>query len=208
MRAPSRAIAVARVRAQTVSVRWTWGGPPGPALADLARRLDDGWTPGQAGLIKRGAGRAVWRVQAGADSLLLKHFIVPGRRRLLHVVRASRAAAEYRAARALGDAGIVTAPAVGYGERRAAGLLREAFYLGRFLADAVTLGEWMRSSARAGRTEAVRVAAGQALSLVARMHRVPWHHRDLHANNLLRLPDGTLTVIDLHSSLFRYTSMK
>ncbi|MHC5210018.1 MAG: lipopolysaccharide kinase InaA family protein [Planctomycetota bacterium] len=183
-----------------MNVRWTWAESPDEVVRELARRLADHWKPDDAGLIKRGVGRAVWRVPVGDGALLLKHFVVPPGRRLLHVIRPSRAAAEYRAALALSAAGIRTAPAVGYGERRSGGLLREAFYLGRFLQGSVTLGDWMRAAARDGREEAVRAAAEEAMSLVARMHRVPWQHRDLHANNLLRTPDGALAVIDLHSA--------
>jgi tRNA A-37 threonylcarbamoyl transferase component Bud32 len=183
-----------------VSVRWTWAQAPDEALSALAGRLAEGWTPGDSGLLKRGAGRAVWRVPVEGGALLLKHFVVPPARRPLHLLRASRAAAEYRAALAYAAAGVPTALPVGFGERCAAGLLREAYYLGRFLEQAVTLGDWLRECALSGRSDALQIGVDRALALVAQMHEVPLRHRDLHANNLLRTPDGSLSVIDLHSA--------
>ena len=129
-----------------MTMRWTWAELPDESVRALAHRLDEGWTPGDEGQLKLGADRAVWRVPLGDGSVLLKRFVVPGARRLLHLVRASRAAAECQAACALRDAGIPTAPAIGFGERRTGGLLKEACYLGRFLPDATTLGGLYRLS--------------------------------------------------------------
>jgi hypothetical protein len=134
-------------RRNSLPIRWTWGSAPDEGLQALARQLEEGRLPDDAGLIKRGDRRAVWALPQVAGGVLLKHFRIRGWEPLLFLVRPSRGAAEYCAALQLTQLGVNTPSAIGFGERRRRGLLLEAWSMTRLVPDASTVGDVLGSAA-------------------------------------------------------------
>ena len=186
-------------RRKSLPIRWTWGTAPDESLKALADELEAGRAPDEADLVKRGDRRAVWALPRVGGGVLLKHFRVRRWEPLLFLVRPSRAAAEYRSAAQLARLGVATPAPLGFGERRRGGLLVEAWSLARLVPGAVTLGEELNRATAAGDEAAIAHWTAAAMRTAAALHRLPLLHRDLHANNLLLGPDGSLLVIDLHS---------
>lgn len=173
---------------------------------DLVRKLDiarvrdpDSLCGGE--LVKRSTVRTV----AHFGDLYVKHFRYKSlRRRLLHLVRATQAATEWRMGRALRGAGVPTCHVLAVAERREGALHREAFLISREIPNAVTLYEYLASPAWGEATRTHRQCLIEELAdLVAGILRAGLHHRDLHAGNILidpSLPAGKrLFVLDLHS---------
>lgn len=186
-------------RRKSLPIRWTWGTAPDESLVALTQRLEAGRMPADEQLIKRGERRAVWALPEIAGGVLLKQFRVRGAEPLLFLARASRGAAEFRSAVELARLGVDTPAAIGFGERRRHGLLVEAWSLARLVPDAPTVGEALTRAIAASDEPAIQRLVRSALAALARLHRLPVMHRDLHANNLLVAPDGAVLVIDLHS---------
>jgi tRNA A-37 threonylcarbamoyl transferase component Bud32 len=186
-------------RRTSLPIRWTWWSAPDESLQALARQLEAGQVPDDACLIKRGDRRAVWALPEVGGGVLLKQFRVRGWEPWLFLVRRSRAEAEYREAVELRSMGLETPPALGFGERRSNGLLREAWCLTRLVPDASTVGDALRRAVESGDDAAVGRLGAVAMRATAALHRLPVVHRDLHANNMLVGPDGEALVIDLHS---------
>jgi len=180
------------------TVRWWWVSQPPPALAAFVEGLAAGHTP-DAPALKAAAGRSVWALPGVSGGILLKHFRVRGAETLKYLVRPSRARSEFRAMVAFGRLGLPAVSALGFGERREAGRLREAWFLGRLVPSARTLGDEVQAAAARGDRRRVLSLAASALSVTTRLHAHPWLHRDLHADNLLLTPDEQVLVTDLHS---------
>jgi len=180
-------------------VRWWWARAPEADLGALARALEAGRLPPDAALLKAGDRRQVWRLPDVAGGLLVKRFAVRGAEVGRFLVAPSRARAEYRAMEAFCRLGLPTVRPLGFGERRERLLLREAWFVGRLVPDARTVGEAQLQASARGDVAAVRALARGALDVTEQMHRHPWLHRDLHVNNLLVAPGGEVLVTDLHS---------
>jgi Lipopolysaccharide kinase (Kdo/WaaP) family len=178
---------------------WWWAVAPPADLAALARDLEAGREPPGADVVKAGARRVVWRVPGLAGGLLVKRFAVRGAERWKYMLRPSRARSEYRAMEAFTRLGLPVVRPIGFGERRAGPLLREAWFVGRLVPHARTLDQALAAAARAGDTAVVCHLARAALALTSELHGIPWLHRDLHAGNLLLDASGRLLVTDLHS---------
>jgi len=101
--------------------------------------------------------------------------------------------------RAFSRLGLPAVTAIGYGERRRAGRLSEAWFLGNLVPDAQTLGQAQLAAAASHDNVRVLALARQALDVTAQLHRHPWLHRDLHSHNLLLTREGALLITDLHS---------
>jgi len=186
-------------RRTSLPIRWTWGSAPDESLQALARQLEAGQVPDEARLIKRGDRRAVWALPQVGGGVLLKQFRVRGWEPWLFLVRRSRGQAEYRAAIELRQLGLETPVALGFGERRRTGLLREAWCLTRLVPGASTVGEALSRAVESRDEAEVERLGAVAMRATAALHRIPVLHRDLHANNLLLGRDGEALVIDLHS---------
>ena len=186
-------------RRTSLPIRWTWGSAPDESLLALARQLEAGQVPGESGLIKRGDRRAVWALPDVGGGVLLKQFRVRGWEPWLFLVRRSRGQAEYRAATELRRLGLETPAALGFGERRRHGLLREAWCFTRLVPGASTVGEALSRAVESGDDAEIGRLVAVALRATAALHRIPVLHRDLHAHNLLLGRDGEALVIDLHS---------
>ncbi|MEO8754003.1 MAG: lipopolysaccharide kinase InaA family protein [Casimicrobiaceae bacterium] len=181
-----------------LTVRWWWAAAPAAPLARLADGLAAGRLPDELPL-KAGAGRSVWALPDVSEGVLLKHFKVRGSEALKYLVRPSRAHSEFRAMQAFERLGLPTVRALGFGERRERGRLREAWFLGRLVRNACTLGEAQARALADGDRVRVHDLARRALDVTSRLHRHPWLHRDLHAHNLLLTQSDEVLVMDLHS---------
>ena len=143
-----------------------------------AELIIDAWLrvlPGQ-----RYVGRGVWKGRA----VLAKLLVGP---------RAAKAYARERAgARSIVEAGMPTAPLLDDGWQDGEG----GWLLFAFLEQAESLWDaWRRHEAEPCLSPAQRDVLGEALTLVAQMHRQGIWQDDLHLDNLLRT-DGRLHVID------------
>lgn len=180
-------------RAESVT-RWLWGTPPSAPLRDLARRLERGEPLDDARTIKAGRSREVFAVER--LGVLVKRFEVRGldgwRARWLP----SRARREYRIMEELVRLGVPTTRPLACGETRAGARVTGAWFVAEYLAGARTLGDVLAACD----DDADRAAwARRAVEAVARLHDHPYHHRDLHAGNLLVDEYGELHIVDLHS---------
>lgn len=181
------------------SVRWWWSGNPDEALESVASDLERGLPIDGAKSIKSSDRRCVDALPGVSGGLLLKSFEVSNSESLKYRFRPSRARSEYRMARALAQRGVPVPEALGYGEERDGRRLLRAWFIGRLVPDARTVGDGLRAASKSG--DAVRVGSlvRGALDVVAELHRHPYLHRDLHANNFLLAADDRVILTDLHS---------
>ena len=175
-------------------VEWVWAVPPEDELRAVADALVRGVLPEGATVIKENRPRSVWAVPDVAGGLLIKHYRVRGKDALRALVTPGRAEREFRAMETLCTVGLPTVRPLGYADRRQGAWLKEAWFIGRLVPEAQTLGEAMA----AGHVDPW-VLALQAAGVVARLHDHDVWHRDLHAGNLLLTQDDELLIIDLHS---------
>lgn len=148
--------------------------------------------------------RAAARVEvAGLGAVLLKvHRPRGAADRLRAIVRASRARAEWRAARYLEGAGIPTPEALVCAERRRGLALEQAASATRFLPDRATFEPALASRPPApGRALLVRLARW-----IRALHDRGISHGDLHGGNVLVGPGpgdrAELHIVDLHTARF------
>jgi tRNA A-37 threonylcarbamoyl transferase component Bud32 len=181
------------------SVCWRWSGAQDEATLGLARQLEAGDPIEGLRPIKVSDRRRVDAVPDVSGGLLLKTFHVRDSEATKYRVLPSRARSEYRMARALARRGVPVPEALGYGEERDGSRLVRAWFIGRFIPEAPTLGDAMRRVAEVGDVDRVSSLARAALGVLAGLHRHPFLHRDLHANNFLLAPDDRLLLTDLHS---------
>jgi tRNA A-37 threonylcarbamoyl transferase component Bud32 len=136
--------------------------------------------------------------------LIVKRYAVRGVTDWLkYSFRVSRAAAEWRAGRALAAAGVPTAVPIAKAERRRF-VLRDAALVVPEIPGALQLREYVARHWGSGADAAPRRAAlfDQLARVVRRMHDAGFVHRDLHgANVLVSGPPAapSIHVIDLHS---------
>ena len=175
----------------------------------VAERLDDLATSERATVLKHNLVRTVLRVSLppppdGPGSVIVKRYAVRGATDWLkYCFRASRAAAEWRAGRALAAAGVPTAVPLAMGERRRF-VLRDAALVVPEVPGALDLRDFVGRHFGSGTDGAAgRAALFAALArIVRRMHDAGFVHRDLHAANVLVSGPAaapSLHVIDLHS---------
>ena len=163
-----------------------------------------------ATVVKRNPVRTVVRVpRAGGGAVFVKRFATGGLVGLAkYAVVPSRAEAEWRAARALREAGIPSSEAIAVAEARRGPLLLDAFVVLREVKGAMDLVPWMFRRYpgegpwppdRAGERARLLERLG---GLVRRLHDAGFVHPDLHGGNLLLsgAPDAPeMTIIDLHT---------
>jgi tRNA A-37 threonylcarbamoyl transferase component Bud32 len=159
-------------------------------LSDLGRAVEEG------SVVKRNLYRQVARVEVpGLGALLLKVHRPAGLRdRVRALLRRSRAAAEWEAARWLRGAGVPTPEPLLCGERRRGPLLERATTVARFLEARTTLAPALAALPPRERRALLRRAA----RWVRAMHDRGISHGDLHSGNVLVGPGGDLHVVDLH----------
>ncbi|MHC4846157.1 MAG: lipopolysaccharide kinase InaA family protein [Planctomycetota bacterium] len=180
-------------------MRWWWSGAPDEATAALARDLEADRPVEGLRAIKASDRRSVDALPGVSGGLLLKVFQVRDREALKYRIVPSRARAEYSMARSLARRGVPVPDALGYGEQRDGRRLVRAWFIGRLIPDAPTVGDAMRAAAERGDADRVQSLARDALAVVATLHHHPFLHRDLHANNLLLSVDDRMLLTDLHS---------
>lgn len=185
--------------------------------------LAPGYTPDQVHAVLRGsAGPQTEQIKGSlartvafvpldpGRRVALKHYKCRGARDVLKaIVAGSKARHEWNMARRLLDAGIPTAPAVAFGERRRAGVAVESWLITQEIAPCVPLRDLLATPTKLGPElrESLRAQLGQML---ARLHTHGIYHRDLHAGNfLVRSAEGeaTLYLLDLHAARVRAMGM-
>lgn len=150
--------------------------------------------------VKMNVVRTVWRVPFDRETLYVKRYHPRGLPELLkYVVLPSRAAAEWRAGRAMREAGLPVVRVVMMGEERRAGALRDAWLATVGVSRAETLTERLRREPPGPTRDRVLAELG---ALIARMHEAGFLHGDLHGGNLLVSGEEgseTLHLLDLHT---------
>ncbi len=174
-----------------VQTSWLWGTPPSAALGALVRTLEAGAEPTASTTIKAGRSRTVYAVPD--VGVLVKRF-APARG-LVARLRPGLAQREYRIMEGLCRAGLPTTRPIGVGERRVDGQPTDTWFIARLEPDARTLADVIETVD----DEALDGWIERAVDVVARLHDHPFHHRDLHAGNLLVDEHDALLIIDLHS---------
>ncbi len=127
--------------------------------------------------------------------------------RLRHRFFKSRAAKEWEGLRRLRELGLPAPRPLAFGERRAGGVPVEGGLVMEEVSGAVPLIEKLRAMLSRGNVEDLPQPAAELLSrtgsLVRELHKRGVDQVDLHGSNLLVAPDGSIAVIDLHSTRFR-----
>ena len=150
----------------------------------------DEFLANRAEILKRGRSSTVGK----ADDLVLKRFNLRKALSLFKdLFRRSRAARAFRKAYHLELAGIPTARAVAFTERRACGFLLRSYLLMEEIPGATELRKW-----RGEKSSAV----SSAENLIAKMHAAGFTHRDLKETNLVFDSSGKLFLIDLEGLEF------
>jgi tRNA A-37 threonylcarbamoyl transferase component Bud32 len=190
---------------------WTAEGAFADCLKrDVAERLDELAAAKDATIIKRNLVRTVLRVALppppeGPGNVIVKRYVVRGvKDRSKYWFRVSRAAAEWRAGRALAAAGVPTVVPLAKAEQWRRFVLRDAALVVPEVPDALRLDEFVeRHSSSAVDVARFRDALFAELArMVRRMHDAGFVHRDLHAGNVLvsgSAATSRLHLIDLHS---------
>jgi tRNA A-37 threonylcarbamoyl transferase component Bud32 len=171
--------------------------------------------PGVA-IVKRNRVRTVLRLTLDggptpSEEIYLKRYHPTGvRATLKSMIRVSRARREWEMARTLEDSGIPTAHPIAWAVRRVNGVVKDAVYMCRGLADALDYVPWVLKHAPKPEDTADHLLRRRHLerlaSLARRQHDLGIDHPDLHSGNLLFVPeegerDGVgLHVIDLHGA--------
>jgi tRNA A-37 threonylcarbamoyl transferase component Bud32 len=181
------------------SIRWWWAEAPGEALTRLANSLESDLPIDGLETIKASERRRVAAVPDVDGGVLLKVFHVRDFEAVKYRLVSSRARAEFRAAVALRRRGVPVAEGLGYGEERVGRRLIRAWFLGRFVPGASSIGAALREARERGSVDRVQAILRKSLEVVAKLHRHPFLHRDLHANNLLLDANDRALLIDLHS---------
>jgi glycosyltransferase involved in cell wall biosynthesis len=185
------------------------------AFADPLRRGLTGWVEADApperlaaGVValKRSSRRDVFAfAPAGAPPLVLKRY--PPRTGLFGRARdfvATRAFAEFRAARRLLERGLAVARPLAVVEPAAGRAGASAWLASTRIVGALPLGTLLEQHFAVGDRSAAKFAlARRALDLLQAVHDAGFWHRDFHGGNLLLReaegPAGTLHLIDLHA---------
>jgi tRNA A-37 threonylcarbamoyl transferase component Bud32 len=155
-------------------------------------------------VVKRNNVRTVLRVPLTEAVLYVKRYHVRGPNEWLkYLFVASRAVAEWRAARAMADAGLPTVRALLMGEQRTAGILRDGCLATVEIPGALDFVPYIHRHFRGGGDQDQRRDLLTRLArLVRRFHDLGFVHGDLHGGNLLVTgpPDASeIHMIDLHS---------
>ena len=163
----------------------------------------------EAELVRDRTVRTVARLPhpAGADRPCLyvkRHKFSMLRRPLRSVLGRTKAAHEWRMARALLERGIPTCRLLAVAEPREGLLRREAFLISEEIPGAVELRDYLAAGSWRMQGPSVKQQLIEELAeLVVRFLRAGFYHHDLHAGNVLiapgRAPGRRLFVVDLHS---------
>ncbi len=158
--------------------------------------------------IKRNAAREVWRVRVEGQDYFAKLYRETGLSgKIRSLFRGTGCKLEWRASRHALKHQIATVDPIAYGEVGLRGLGGPGIFITHGLPQALPLNEyWQRKVLTAPlsrRREVVNAVIEAAATAVARAHQFGFHHRDLHAGNLLATeePDGRPRVVfvDLHN---------
>ncbi|RMG08709.1 MAG: hypothetical protein D6731_21235 [Planctomycetota bacterium] len=158
-----------------------------------------------ARVVKHNRVRTVVRVPEGpSGALFVKRFRAHGlAKQLVHTLRGSPAAREFRAMRALAASGVPCPEPVVLGEERRAGRVVGSVLATREVSGCEELAE-RTQRARRDREATVRRRLAEALARAAwSLFAAGVEHPDMHPGNFLIDPSGALVVLDLHSAAVR-----
>jgi tRNA A-37 threonylcarbamoyl transferase component Bud32 len=190
------------------------------ALLPAIGRVDQIQAAAGVETVKTGPHRTVYRLILDGGVFYLKHFRAADLRALLqNLIRPSKAAREFEAARRVAQLGLPTFEPVALGRVKRGGIVRDSFLisreipaarpLDRFVLDelATTTKSLTPRAARSWQSEVRQKLAVSMGELAARLHQAAVDHADFHAANVLihvgvdRSPE--LWLIDLHRVRFR-----
>lgn len=193
---------VARGITWRVKPGWEWlvYGPSAPNWTHLVAEP-------QAEPVKRNVAREVWRVTAHGHELFAKIYVEKGLAgKARAILRRPGCELEWRAAEHARKHQIPTVEVVAYGMTGWRGVAGPTLLITRSLPDAVPLHLYWQREVLGGPSRSQRRTANQvieaAAATLARAHQCGFHHRDLHAGNLLvSCADGRPSVVfvDLHN---------
>lgn len=163
-----------------------------------------------ASVVKKNMVRTVLRVEAEGMPLYIKRYHSSG---LVEAVKSlllpSRARSEWEAMARLSALGIPTAKPLFFGERRAAGVLKGAYFAAAEIEDAVDFGAFVQRAVATGAWERELKEAlyGNLAELTRALHAAGVRHGDYHLGNILVQTHGAPRVylIDLHTVSFPRT---
>ncbi|MEN8148786.1 MAG: lipopolysaccharide kinase InaA family protein [Planctomycetota bacterium] len=157
-------------------------------------------------VIKTNAVRTVLRVPMPEGVVFAKRYHLRGLLdRLKYLVIPSKAAAEWRAARAIAAAGLPTVHALLMGERRTLGILQDACFAAAGIENNLEFVPYIHEHLwdGTGESEANRARLlDQLAGLVRRFHDAGFRHHDMHGGNLLVTggpAEAIVHLIDLHT---------
>lgn len=180
------------------------------AAESLIHRLKD--LEGEEGVsvVKKNMVRTVLRVESEGMPLYIKRYHSSG---LLEAVKSlllpSRARSEWEAMARLGALGIPTAKPLFFGERRAAGVLKGAYFAATEIEEAIDFGAFVQRAVASGAWERELKEAlyCNLAELTLNLHAANVRHGDYHLGNILVQTHGAPQVflIDLHTVSFPRT---
>ena len=139
--------------------------------------------------VKRTLTRTVHRLEFAGRAVFIKHHVVRSiKERLKYLVLPSRAAAEWRTSLGMAARGLPAPRCLALGERRVAGVLREAVLVSEAVDGALPFSRALEDD---------RTLLSRAARMIRSMHDADVLHRDLHGGNIL-VRGTELTFIDLH----------
>ena len=159
-------------------------------LGDEGLRLDEWLSTGQARLVKRGAHRAIYRLELPAGCCYLKHYRSPTIADYArNWFRSSPSRREFCKARELAARGIATIEPIALGEITSHGWIGESYLLTAAIPGAISLLDWQQRvlpTYERRQQQLSRAAVSDALArLCVQLHRAGVVHNDLHAGNIL-----------------------
>jgi tRNA A-37 threonylcarbamoyl transferase component Bud32 len=161
---------------------------------------------GRAAVVKRGAGRVVYRVDLPHRSFFLKHLqIAGGLPALKQWFRPGACRREYERAQELARRGVPAVAPIALGERRRGARLIESFLVTEAVPQACSLDEYLATQlprvAVAARSGVRRRLIEAAAQLCARAHAAGVFHDDLHGGNILLRIDTCRAAADAAPSM-------
>lgn len=162
----------------------------------------------QAEPVKRNAAREVWRVVADGHEFFTKVYRETGPvGKLRALFRGQGCVLEWRAGNHARRHGVATVETIAYGTVGWRGCAGPGILITKALTQALPLNDYWSEHVLSAKPDVRRRRANAVIeagaAAVARAHQYGFHHRDLHAGNLLAVdgPDGRPTVVfvDLHN---------
>lgn len=180
-------------------------------LSSAGLRWSEWQSRGVIDVVKDGPHRTVYRLRLPSGEYYLKHFRIPDLRAgLQNLVRSSKAAREWHAARRFARLGLPTFEPLALGKTAWNGLAGGSYLIARAISGSFQLDQFLleKFPTLSPRRQAIlrQHLARDLGQLAARLHLAGIEHADFHAGNVLLRPGPvdkpSLFLIDLHAVRF------